>query len=472
MVPEVHKNTFQFMNRPKPNEKVLTHIQNGVFSMLTSNAYLQSWSMKSSKEVTRKRKIDLPIKEGVELKDFYLSKTGDEQQSYDEYSIQLIELIDKNMKNHISAHIEPDVIQADKDKKAIRLFEEHEKNRIVFPEMEAEKSHFMILRMFEAGEKDNDKEIKVEIEAQFYFQSQECLKGSNYSQDMIISLNLKRLVQVRDHNFCTVYEKQPYAGKALAGSNWCTWHPVHRIDNIPRTLHEITKLSHFMFTDNFDYYLTFNYSSQQFVIKDVEKQEVHAVIPEKLFNCKSLGMKQAKAQVGLKAKQIQLLSDREVFINNYDGLLYKYDYIEGKVKGHYPEQAGCKFDRKAKYHSIVDFENYFSPNTMQNLIDRSNRFKIAQTGKQVIEDKLVNARRYGEKDKEFKTIARQYQKEMDKEMMNLYRDNSGNYRVEATFTIYDWLKIEQIMETVGTVAGQVKMNNYEMTRIAFNILPG
>ena len=81
--------------------------------------------------------------------------------------------------------------------------------------------------------------------------------------------------------------------------------------------------------------------------------------------------------MGLKAKQIQLLSDREVFINNYDGLLYKYDYIEGKVKGHYPEQAGCKFDRKAKYHSIVDFENYFSPNTMQNLIDRSNRFKIA-----------------------------------------------------------------------------------------------
>ena len=87
MVPEVHKNTFQFMNRPKPEEKVLTHIENGVFSMLTKNAYLQSWSMKSSKEITRKRKIDLPITEGVELKDFYLSKTGDEQQSYDDFSI-------------------------------------------------------------------------------------------------------------------------------------------------------------------------------------------------------------------------------------------------------------------------------------------------------------------------------------------------------------------------------------------------
>ena len=61
---------------------------------------------------------------------------------------------------------------------------------------------------------------------------------------------------------------------------------------------------------------------------------------------------------------------------------------------------------------------------------------------------------------------------MDKEMMNLYRDSEGNYRVEATFTIFDWLKIEQIMETAGTVAGQDSMNKYEMTRIAFNILPG
>ena len=43
-------------------------------------------------------------------------------------------------------------------------------------------------------------------------------------------------------------------------------------------------------------------------------------------------------------------------IKNYDDLLYKFDYMEGVVKGHYPEQAGCKFDRAAKFHTIVDYE--------------------------------------------------------------------------------------------------------------------
>ena len=56
--------------------------------------------------------------------------------------------------------------------------------------------------------------------------------------------------------------------------------------------------------------------------------------------------------------------------------------------------------------------------------------------------------------------------------MNLYRDKYGAYRVEATFTIYDWLQIERIMSSAGTVAGQSEMNHFEMTRLCFNILPG
>ena len=107
---------------------------------------------------------------------------------------------------------------------------------------------------------------------------------------------------MRDHNFATVYEAKKI--QCVEGANWVVWNPLFKINNIPRTLHQITKLN-YMFTENFDYYLSFNYSQQRFVIIKVEEgDENHevAAIPETLFNCKSLGMKQAKAQVSLKAK--------------------------------------------------------------------------------------------------------------------------------------------------------------------------
>ena len=61
---------------------------------------------------------------------------------------------------------------------------------------------------------------------------------------------------------------------------------------------------------------------------------------------------------------------------------------------------------------------------------------------------------------------------MDEEMMMLHLDKEGNYKVEATFTIYDWLQIEGLMSNVGTVSGGEAKNAEELTKICFNILPG
>jgi hypothetical protein len=117
------------------------------------------------------------------------------------------------------------------------------------------------------------------------------------------------------NNFvCTIYTRKVEKDRG----QFVEWVVKQNINQFPKLLSEITFFP-YMFSPSFRLQLDFSYLTNQFVIKDVEKQEIYLRIPSDLISLKDDKVKGENA-IKLLASKMRFLAEDKIRILNHNNI--------------------------------------------------------------------------------------------------------------------------------------------------------